>query len=161
MPGFPLTYIFDFLIAFAGASAVYAYWVANRRRIAAETVGRAEEQSRTLLRDAERDADARKKEALLEAKERAHELRVEAEQFARDHRQQVAGMEQILLRRETALAEQQQALDRRGQLVAAREQEIVALERQAAEHFADQKRSAESLRRDLERVAALTRDEAR
>ena len=76
MPGFPLTYIFDFLIAFAGASAVYAYWVANRRRIAAETVGRAEEQSRTLLRDAERDADARKKEALLEAKERAHELRV-------------------------------------------------------------------------------------
>ena len=161
MPGFPLTYIFDFLIAFAGASAVYAYWVANRRRIAAETVGRAEEQSRTLLRDAERDADAREKEALLEAKERAHELRVEAEQFARDHRQQVAGMEQILLRRETALAEQQQALDRRGQLVAAREQEIVALERQAAEHLADQKRSAEALRRDLERVAALTRDEAR
>jgi ribonuclease Y len=161
VPSFPLTYIFDFLIAFAGATAVYAYWVANRRRIAAETVGRAEEQSRTLLRDAERDADARKKEALLEAKERAHELRVEAEQFARDHRQQVAGMEQILLRRESALVEQQQALDRRAQHVLAREQELVALERQAAEHVADQKRTAEALRRDLERVAALTRDEAR
>ena len=55
MPSFPLTYLFDFLIAFAGAAAVYAYWVANRRRIAAETIGRAEEQSRTLLREAHPD----------------------------------------------------------------------------------------------------------
>jgi len=161
VPSFPLTYIFDFLIAFAGAAAVYAYWVANRRRIAAETVGRAEEQSRTLLRDAEREADARRKEALLEAKERAHELRVEAEQFARDHRQQVAGMEQILRRRESSLTEQQQSVERRAQLVAAREQELATLERQAAEHAAEQKRTAETLRRELERVAALTRDEAR
>jgi ribonuclease Y len=161
VPSFPLTYIFDFLIAFAGAAAVYAYWVANRRRIAAETVGRAEEHSRTLLRDAEREVDARRKEALLEAKERAHELRVEAEQFARDHRQQVAGMEQILHRREHALTEQQQSVERRAQQVAAREQELAALERQAAEHVAEQKRTAETLRRELERVAALTRDEAR
>ena len=74
------TYVLDFLIAFAGAAAVYGYWVANRRRIAAETVGRAEEQAVRILRDAEREADTRRKEALLEAKERAHELRVEAEQ---------------------------------------------------------------------------------
>ena len=161
MPSFPLTYFVDFLIAFAGAAAVYAYWVANRRRIAAETIGRAEEQSRTLLREADREADARKKEALLDAKERAHELRVEAEQFARDHRQQVAGMEQILLRRENTLTEQQQSIERRAQQLAAREQELAMLERQAAEHAAEQKRTAETLRRELERVAALTRDEAR
>jgi ribonuclease Y len=161
VPSFPLTYFVDFLIAFAGAAAVYAYWVANRRRIAAETIGRAEEQSRTLLREADREADARKKEALLDAKERAHELRVEAEQFARDHRQQVAGMEQILLRRENTLTEQQQSIERRAQQLAAREQELAMLERQAAEHAAEQKRTAETLRRELERVAALTRDEAR
>ena len=161
MPSFPLTYFVDFLIAFAGAAAVYAYWVANRRRIAAETIGRAEEQSRTLLREADREADARKKEALLDAKERAHELRVEAEQFARDHRQQVAGMEQILLRRENTLTEQQQSIERRAQQLAAREQELAMLERRAAEHAAEQKRTAETLRRELERMAALTRDEAR
>jgi hypothetical protein len=36
--GHLLTYSFDFLIAFAGAAAVFAYWVANRKRIAAESI---------------------------------------------------------------------------------------------------------------------------
>src|SRR5205085_1010352 len=61
------------------AAAVFAVWTANRKRIAAETVGRAEEQALRITKDAERDAESRKKEALLEAKEKAHELLMEAE----------------------------------------------------------------------------------
>ena len=99
MSGQVLKYILDFFVAFAGAAAALAWWIANRRRIAAETVGRAEEQASRILRDAERDADARRKEAVLEARERAHELRLEAEQYARDHRQQIAGMEHLLAKR--------------------------------------------------------------
>jgi hypothetical protein len=38
------------------AAAVFAVWVANRKRIAAETVGRAEEQALRIAKDAERDA---------------------------------------------------------------------------------------------------------
>ena len=161
MPPHLITYVLDFLVAFAGAAAVYAYWVANRRRIAAETVGRAEEQARSVLREAERDADTRRKEALLEGKERAHDLRVEAEQFARDHRQQIAGMEQILSRRETSLADQQQQVERRTQALDRRETDVAAREQRLA---ADQQRLAqviETERRELERVASLTRDEAR
>jgi ribonucrease Y len=156
-----ITYVLDFLVAFAGAAAIYAYWVANRRRIAAETVGRAEEQARTLRREAEREADTRRKEFLLDAKERAHDLRVEAEQFARDHRQQIAGSEQVLARREAAVVDQQQALERRAQAVERREAELAARERRVA---ADDERVAqlvESSRRELERVASLTREEAR
>ncbi len=53
------------------AAAAFAVWVANRKRIAAETIGRAEETSLRVARDAERDAETRRKEALLEAKEKA------------------------------------------------------------------------------------------
>ncbi len=113
MPAHLVAYVLDFLVAFAGAAAVYAYWLANRRRLAAETLGRAEEQARAIVREAEREGDTRRKEALLDAKERAHDLRVEAEQFARDHRQQITGMEQVLARREASLAEQQQTAERR------------------------------------------------
>jgi ribonucrease Y len=161
VPAHFITYVLDFLVALAGAAAVYAYWVANRRRIAAETVGRAEEQARSVLREAERDADTRRKEALLEGKERAHDLRVEAEQFARDHRQQIAGMEQILSRRETSLADQQQQIDRRAQAIDRRETELTTREQRVG---ADEQRLAqiiETERRELERVASLTRDEAR
>jgi ribonucrease Y len=161
VPAHYVTYLIDFLVAFAGAAAVYAYWLANRRRLAAETVGRAEEQARSVLREAEREADARRKEALLDAKERAHDLRVEAEHFARDHRQQIAGIEQALARREAALADQQQAVERRMQGLDRREQELAAREQQVAADADEGTKRLETLRRELERVAALTRGEAR
>ena len=66
------------ITAVVGAMCV-AVWLANRKRLAAETVGRAEEQASRLIKDAERDADTLKKEALLEAKERAHASLVEAD----------------------------------------------------------------------------------
>ena len=64
--------------ALVGA-AMFAVWLANRKRIAAETVGRAEEQALRIARDAERDAETRRKEAMLEAKEKAHDILMEAE----------------------------------------------------------------------------------
>ena len=59
------------------AVGVFAYWAASRKRIAAETIGRAEEQAKGLLRDAEREAENGRKEALLEAKEKAHQIVME------------------------------------------------------------------------------------
>src|SRR5829696_4417123 len=106
MGGELLKYVVDVAVALGAGAAVFAFWVANRKRIAAETVGRAEERASRMLRDAEREAETRRKEALLEAKERAHELRLEAEQYARDHRQQITGIEQILTRREASVTEQ-------------------------------------------------------
>jgi ribonuclease Y len=161
VPAHLIAYVRDFLVALAGAAAVYAYWVANRRRIAAETVGRAEEQARATLREAEREGDTRRKEALLDAKERAHDLRVEAEQFARDHRQQIAGMEQVLARREASLAAQQQTAGRHLQGLERRAQELAAREQQVASQAERYTRLIEEHRRELERVAAMTRDEAR
>ena len=61
-------YVINAVITAVAAAAVYAVWVANRKRIAAETIGRAEEQALRVTKEAERDAEARKKESLLEAK---------------------------------------------------------------------------------------------
>src|SRR5213593_3679951 len=93
------------LVAVVAAGAVFAWWVANRKRIAAETVGRAEEQALRIVRDAERDAEARKKESLLEAKEKAHDILMNAERQARQERQQSAMLEQALGKRESGLTE--------------------------------------------------------
>jgi len=81
------------LVALAAAAALFAWWVAGRKRIATETIGRAEEQARRIAKDAERDAETRKKEALLDAKEKAHEILMEAERQARQDRQQAAAPE--------------------------------------------------------------------
>ena len=63
-------YLINVALAVVTAGAVFAVWVANRKRIAAETVGRAEEQALRIVKDAERDADTRRKETLLDAKEK-------------------------------------------------------------------------------------------
>src|SRR5947208_15269149 len=110
--GLYLVLLIAFAVGAVAAGAVFLYWVAKRRRIAAETVGRAEEQALRIVKDAERDADTRKKEALLEAKEKAHELLIETERQARQERQQAAALEQTLTRREAALLERQATVDR-------------------------------------------------
>ena len=105
-------YLGNVLIALVAAGAVYAVWVANRKRIAAETVGRAEEQALRIVKDAERDAEARKKEVLLDAKEKAHELFVEAERERTRERQQLQALEQTLTRRESSIGELQARIER-------------------------------------------------
>ena len=161
MGGELLKYILDFVVATAAGAAVFAYWVANRRRIAAETVGRAEEQASRVLRDAEREAETRRKEALLEAKERAHELRLEAEQYARDHRQQITGIEQILTRREAALSEQLAKAERGEAELRHRLADVGERERTAEAAARKYDELVTSQRRELERVSGLTGDEAR
>jgi len=156
-----LIYAVNFVITVVVGAVVFALWMANRKRIAAETVGRAEEHSLRLLKDAERDADTLKKEALLAAKEKAHELAIEAERQARVERQQAIALEQVLTRRDSSLNERQSAIDRLEKDVAARvlavsdrENAVKAATRKYEELVARQQH-------ELERVASLTADEAK
>ena len=54
-----LGYIVTFLVTVVAATAVLFVWIANRKRIAAETIGRAEEQALRIIRDAERENDTK------------------------------------------------------------------------------------------------------
>jgi ribonucrease Y len=153
--------LIDFAVTLLAALAVYAAWVANRKRIAAETVGRAEEQARRITKDAERDADTRKKEILLEGKEKAHEMLVEAERQARQDRQQSATLEQALARRDSALADREASVDRLDRDLAARERAVGDREKSSLDAAAKYQRLVADQQRELERVAGLTGEEAK
>ncbi|MCC7417369.1 MAG: ribonuclease Y [Acidobacteria bacterium] len=148
-------------VALTIAGAVFAVWLANRKRLAAETVGRAEEQALRILKDAERDAETRKKEALLEAKEKAHDIVRDAERQALQDRQQAAAAEQTLARREAVVAERQAAAERTEKELLLRERTVAAREQTIEASAAKYERLAAQQKRDLERVAGLTADEAR
>jgi ribonuclease Y len=143
------------------AAAVFAVWVANRKRIAAETVGRAEEQALRIVRDAERDAESHKKEALLEAKEKAHELLMAAERHGNQSRQQATLVEQTLARREALISERQNTLERLEKEVAARDRGVVEREKTTAAASARYEQLVATQQRELERVAGLTAEEAK
>ena len=147
--------------ALVAGGIVFAIWIANRKRIAAETVGRADEQAQRITRDAQRDAETHKKEALLEAKEKAHELVMDAERQAHQQRQQASALEQILGKRESAIGERQSAVDRVEKELTARERTLADREKAATTAAAKYEQLVASQQRELERVAGLTAEEAK
>jgi ribonuclease Y len=156
-----VVYVVNALITAAVGAAVFAAWLASRKRIARDTVGRAEELAARLGRDAERDAENSKKEALLEAKERAHEMLVEAERQARERRQQLGAIEQTLNRRDEKLTERLSGIEHRDKDARAQEQALAKRERATAEAAARYEQLVTDQQRELQRVAGLTADEAR
>ncbi len=154
-------YLFSVVLALVTGGALFGIWLANRKRLAAETVGRAEEQALRILRDAERDADTRRKEAIVDAKEKAHEILAEADRQARQERQQVQAAEQQLQRRDAELTERRLVLEQVERDVQARERMLALREREAETAAARHSELAARHQQELERVSGLTLDEAR
>jgi len=154
-------HLISVVLALVAAGAVFAAWIATRKRIAAETVGRAEEQALRIVKDAERDAETRRKETILDAKEKAHEILTDAERQARLERQQAQSLEQDLARRDAQLTERQLSFERVERELQAREKAILAREQQAEAIVARHQQLVAQHQRELERVASLTADEAR
>jgi ribonuclease Y len=154
-------YLVSVALALITAGAVFAVWVANRKRIAAETVGKAEEQALRIVRDAERDADNRRKETLLDAKEKAHDLLAAAELQARQERQQSQSVEQSLSRREAQLTDRQIAFDRIEKELLSRERAVAHREQQADAAATKYQQLVAQQQHELERVASLTAEEAK
>jgi ribonuclease Y len=156
------------LIALTVAGGVFAIWVAKRKSIAAETVGRAEEQARRLTREAERevgtrkrDAETHKKEVLIEAKEKAHDILTDADRQASQARRQADALEQTLARQEAALVVQQATVDRLDQELRTRAQSLADREKNAQANVEKLDRLVAQQQRELERVAGLTAEEAK
>src|SRR5262249_4958295 len=143
------------------AGAVFALWIASRKRIAAETIGRAEEHAFRLAKDAEREAENRRKEALVDAKEKAQDILAEAEPQARTERQQHVAVEQTLARREAQILDRQTAIERLERDLHARESVVGSREQRAEASAKKYDQLVSQQQHELERVASLTADEAK
>lgn len=137
------------------------WWLASRKRVAAETVGRAEEQVRLMRQQAERETESLKKEAQIEAREKTHALVADAEQKARLRQQEIVGLEQGLADRTRALADRIADTDRLERELRARDAAVAELVRRNETAAARAEQLLADRLRELQRVAGLTADEAR
>lgn len=150
------------LLAAVGASAViFAVWFSTRKRLAAQTVGRAQDEATRLLRRAREDAETRGQELLLAAKEQAHELRTTTELNARTQQAEVAAGKQHLAEQWRELSERQRALTEAEQAVSAREAGLSQTERSLQAEQGKYDRLVVEQRRELNRVSGMTTDEAK
>lgn len=117
-------------------------------------IGSAEARAEEILREATRDAEARKKEAVLEAKEEVHRLRGEFERETRERRAEIQRLERRLLQKEEQLDRKVETLERKEESLSRRERE---LERQSQLLSELEQRKLQ----ELERISGLTTEDAR
>ena len=101
-----------------------------------------------------KEAEALKRQAILDAREEALKLRAEAEDESREKRAELYKAERKIEQREETLERQQRALDERDALLKARSQELDTLTLQAEQLAAIRNE-------ELQKIAGLTREEAR
>ncbi|WP_396625009.1 ribonuclease Y [Luteitalea sp.] len=149
------------------AVAVMVWVVWARKRLKADTE-HAREQASQIVAGAERDAEARRKEAELAGKERAHAVLLDAERAARDlhdgaraAEQHAADQLRLATERTAALLQREQDLSRRLDDVQQRQVSLVTAEQEVQARLTQAETRRVEVMQELQRVSALTADEAR
>ena len=136
------------LLVGGGIGYVYRKSMAEREATSAEA------RARTMLEDAQKDAERTKREALVEAKDEVFKMRQEAEADLKGRRVEIDKKEDRISQREATLDQRAVSLDRREQAIETKESEIAA----AREEI---NKIAERARGELERVAGMTSQDAK
>lgn len=131
--------------------AVLGYFA--RKYLGEAKIASAEEAAGKILQDAEKDADALKREARVEVKDELHQLRTKAEVESKERRQELVQLENRLLTREEALDELQRDLAKKEQSVSDRESHYRRVIEEAEATKAEQERQ-------LEEISGLSKEQA-
>ncbi|ABS22666.1 ribonuclease Y [Bacillus cytotoxicus] len=146
-------------ILLATVGAVVGFFV--RKSIAEAKINGAANEAKRILDDANREAEALKKEALLEAKDEIHTLRTEAELEIRDRRSELQKQENRLMQKEENLDRKDETLDKREQMLEKKEESLVARQQQIEELESKVGELVQKQQTELERISNLTREQAK
>ncbi len=139
------------VVATVGLTGImYRFWIAGLIHSLQQQLREAEK----AKLEAENTIETRKKELLLEAKDEAYRLRIEAEKEHREKRAEIQRMERRLAQREEWLERRLDSLEKRDQELNQRAEKL-------KETSATQEKLVEQQRKELQRIAGLTNEEAR
>ncbi len=145
------------IFAVALVVAIVITWfaaIAYRKNIAEAKVGKAEDKSREIIDEALKNAEAKKREILLEAKEEALKTKNDMEKEVKDRRNEVQRMEKRILSREENLDRKNEAVEKKEAALVKREAELEALKIEVSN--LEKERTQE-----LERISGLTSEQAK
>jgi ribonuclease Y len=113
-----------------------------------------EKEAEEVLIRAKKDAESAKKESILEAKEELHKLRNDFDKESRERRNEIQRLERRVIQREEALDKKSELLEKKDETINQRMLEVDQVEARVQKIY-------EERRAELERVSALSSEEAR
>jgi len=149
-----LPYIIGGVAAIVCAIAGFIVGSVHRRKSAEAAIGSAEDEARRILNDAMKNAESKKKEVLLEAKDEIHQLRQETEKELRERRSEVQ-------RQEHRLQQKEESLDKKIDNLEAKEEKIAAKAREIDAKIEECERLKQSQMDLLEKISGFTKEQAK
>lgn len=128
--------------------------VAKKIRQDAEKIGTAEEQARSIIDEAIKTSEAKKKESLLEVKEENLRLKNERDREYKERRNELQKYEKRVLSKEESVDRKADALERRENDITAKETDL-----KAREHEIDELR--DQCVQELENISGFTSEQAK
>src|SRR5690625_4183570 len=153
-------FIISILLALVLIVGIVVGYVA-RKTIAEAKISSAESLAKQIVDEAHRNAEAAKKEALLEAKEESHEFPKQVEEELRERRLEIQKQEERLMQKDELLDkksvtfdQRELSLEKREQTLAEKQQQIEEMESKVEVLLAEQ-------HQELERISGYTSDQAK
>ena len=155
----PLMTIILCIVSFVVSGLIFGFiafkiGVNYRKKVAEAEIGSAEEEAKKIINDAIKEADTRKKETIIEAKDEIHKLRTDADREIKERRAEVT-------RQERRIVQKEESLDKKMDNLEAKEEQL-----QGKLRLADEKlQEADTIKRsqidNLERISGLTAEQAK
>ena len=149
-----LTVIIAVVAVIVFAVIAFLLGINHRKNQAESAIGSAEQESKRILSDAIKTAEAKKKEVVLEGKDEVHRLRSESEKELSDRRREVQHSER-------RLSQKEESLDRKIANLENKEEIIETKNKKADEHLKNAEEVKKSQFDMLERISAFTKDQAK
>ena len=126
----------------------------HRKKVAEKAIGSATEEATRIVNDALAKAEAKKKEAILEAKDEIYKQRKETEQELRERRNEVQRQEKRLIQKEENLEKKSENLEKKDDILNKKIKEADA-------HLSEIESIKKGQFEMLERISGLTKEQAR
>jgi len=144
------------MIAVAAISIFIGFFagVVYRKKVAEAKIGSAEAQAVTIVDEALKQAEAKKKEMLLEAKEESMKTKSEAEKEAKDRRAEANRLERRLMQKEETLDKKTETLEKKEEQLQKKSEAYDAKKEEVEKVLIQQ-------HEELERISGMTSDQAK
>ncbi|MGN0574286.1 MAG: ribonuclease Y [Acutalibacteraceae bacterium] len=142
------------VVAVVGMVVMFILGGLHRKKTAEAAIGSAEQEANKIVSDAIAEAEAKKKEAVLEAKDEIHKQRTETEKELRERRNEVQRMERRINQKEETLDKKSDNLEKKEEVLNGKIKEAEA----RLEEVESIKKSQFEM---LERISGFTKDQAK
>lgn len=149
-----MEYIIGAGVLIVAVAVSFVLGSAFRRKADKTALGTAEEEARKILSDAMKNAEAKKKELLIEAKEEIHRQRNDSEKELRERRSEIQ-------RQEHRLQQKEENLDRKTDNIEIKEEKLAKRAKDLEEQMGEVERLKKSQFEMLEKISGFTAEQAK